>query len=250
MALICVLGWWRAEEMIFAGQFSNAQWGAFLTANETLTKACVLALTIALPVFAGVSFDWGYQSLRYAIQWQKARALHRGLSRRLETVHKQHEAEVEKLEHQLLIVDHENDESTQGYLEHHQLGQKVGAQRPVLELMVLKIAAVAVLLVGGCYLINPLVAPYLPSGRFILYVCITLGLTGLYAYRSLKGRDRPTATQLYQHRGIIWRDQPAQEQHNPPPPETDSPPPRSEERDISSVVSVSDTVLGREVKAS
>lgn len=251
IALISILGWWRGEGMIFAGQFSNAQWGAFLSANETLTKVCVTTLTIALPVFAGISFDWGYQSFRYAFEWRKARALHRHLCRKLETVRKQHEAQVEKLELQAKILDQENQESTQGYLEHYALGQAVGAQRPGLELITLKIAAVTLLIVGGCYLVNPLAARFLPSGRLILYTCITLGLAGLYAYRLLKGRDRPTSTQLYQQRGVNWREKPNQKRQDATT-ETAAPEsaPFSGEHEVTSVSPQTDRTLKPVVRVS
>src|SRR5207253_995081 len=51
LRLLVLLGWWRSEEMIFAGSLHKDLLAQFLGQNPTLTRSTVTLLTAALPVF-------------------------------------------------------------------------------------------------------------------------------------------------------------------------------------------------------
>lgn len=204
--VIFILGRWRAVQMLFAASLSDSEWGRFLSVNETLSVACVTLLTLALPVFAAVAFDWGATKSRYALLWIRARRDYVGLSHRLETLRKKREAGVEKLEHQVQILVHHGKEMQSAYLENYELGRAIGAQKPRLSMPILRIAGLVVLVAAVCVVIDPLLTDYLPQGgRLILYACLTAGIGGLYAYRTLRLWERPTPQSLYRDRGVIWR---------------------------------------------
>ena len=57
---VFVLGWWRAEEMIYASGLVQGAWASFLSQNQMLTRVCVILLTLGLPTFAAIAFDWGF----------------------------------------------------------------------------------------------------------------------------------------------------------------------------------------------
>ena len=43
---VFVLGWWRAEEMIYASGLVQGAWASFLSQNQMLTRVCVILLTL------------------------------------------------------------------------------------------------------------------------------------------------------------------------------------------------------------
>jgi hypothetical protein len=57
-SLLLVLGWWRAEELIY-GATLNPTLGGFLSQNAMLTRVCVILLTLGLPVFVAATLNWG-----------------------------------------------------------------------------------------------------------------------------------------------------------------------------------------------
>jgi succinate dehydrogenase hydrophobic anchor subunit len=208
-ALVCVLGWWRAEEMIFAAEVVGDEWQNFLSQNPTLTKVCVTLLTIGLPIFAAIAFDWGFDRLRLAWEWRKARWADARYSRKLDAAQKKLEAEQEKRDQQIAILEQQKREWTNTYLEKHELGRLLGAHQRPLARVIFECLVVAALILAGCVLLDPILADYMPSGstRILLYGLVTLGLGGLYTKHALKAWERPTPEQLYNNRAIRWHNE-------------------------------------------
>ncbi|MEK6320465.1 MAG: hypothetical protein AABN33_02155 [Acidobacteriota bacterium] len=221
VSLVSFLGWWRAEELIFAGSVGGDELGEFLGENPTLTRVVITLLTIGLPVFAAIAFEHGFDSLHAAWQWRKARRAHRRHAKALNDAQKQLEARDAEVEHQVAALDEQRKEWRGSYLHNHELGTIVGAHRRPLRQVVLKIAAVAVLIFAIWLLLDPLVSAYIesPVNRAMLAVLLTFSLGGLYAARAIKSWDRPSPEELYKHRRVIWRNETGEQKRPPIPPE-------------------------------
>jgi len=203
---VFVLGWWRAEEMIYASGLVQGAWASFLSQNQMLTRVCVILLTLGLPTFAAIAFDWGFAKLRYAWEWRKAKRAFWRLSTNLDVTEKKLEGDIEKRDRQIAALDEQKKEWISAYLENHEVGRIVGAQRQPLWQIWLKIAAVTLLVLASCFVLDPLVAGFINSGRLLIYLLITLALSGIYAYYALSAWDRPKPLQLYKQRAIKWRE--------------------------------------------
>ncbi len=202
---VFVLGWWRAEEMIYASGLVQGAWGSFLGQNQMLTRVCVILLTLGLPTFAAIAFDWGFAHLRYAWEWRKAKRAFWKLSTQLDVTEKKLEGDIEKRDRQIAALEEQKKEWTNAYLENHEVGRIVGAQRQPLWQILVKVAAVTLLVITGCFVLDPLIIGFVTSGRLLIYLLITLALTGIYAYYALNAWDRPKPLQLYKQRAIKWR---------------------------------------------
>jgi hypothetical protein len=207
-AFIAVLGWWRATEMIFAStQQPNSKSAIFLGLNPTLTRICVTLLTIGLPVFAAIASKWGFDSLRLASVWQGARRQFKRFSSQFNKYSRQIEAEREKTQHSITALEKACEQEVNVYLHNHELGRVVGAQQVPLWQIKFKIAAVVLVIVAVCFLIDPALADYIKPMvlRILMYVFATPGLGGLYGYYAFKAWDRPTPEQLYEQQATNWR---------------------------------------------
>ena len=202
---VFVLGWWRAEEMIYASSLVQGAWGSFLGQNQTLTRVCVILLTLGLPTFAAIAFDWGFTHLRYAWEWRKAKRAFWKFSKQLDETQKKLEGDIEKRDRQIAALEEQKKEWTNAYLENHEVGRIVGAQRQPLWQILVKIAAVTLLVLTGCFVLDPVIAGFIKSARLLIYLFVTLALSGIYTYYALNAWDRPTPLQLYKQRAIKWR---------------------------------------------
>jgi hypothetical protein len=207
LLLVSILGWWRAEEMMFAASAQSGEWQDFLSQNATLTRCVVILLTTGLPVFVALAFEWGLDGLRLAWEWRKSRRDYRKTSATLERTRKDLEGEFEKKNSRQKALDELREEWKQAYLQNHELGRRVGARRLPLWRVILKIGAVVFVIVMICLLADPLVSGYILSDftRLLLYTCVTIGLGGLYAAHAIKAWDRPNARQLYKQQATLWR---------------------------------------------
>jgi hypothetical protein len=209
LSLVFVLGWWRAEEMIFAASLQAGEAASFLNHNQTQTTVCVILLTVGLPVFAAVAFEYAFNHLYLAWEWRKARYTFVNSSSQLDQTRKRIEATNERVSHQISGLDEQRKEWTNAYLQSYELGRKVGAQKEPLWPVVIKIVPVTLCALLFCLLFNQVLANYVTSVliRSLIYTCATLGLAALYACRMLKIWRRPTPLQLYKQRATIWRNE-------------------------------------------
>jgi hypothetical protein len=209
LLLVSILGWWRAEEMMFAASAQPGEWQEFLSHNATLTRCVVVLLTTGLPIFVALAFEWGLDRLRVAWEWRKSRRAYRKTSGALEQTKKALESDFEKKESRLKSLDELREEWKQAYLQNHDLGQKVGARRLPLWRVMLKIGAVVFVILAICLFADAVVSNFIGSDftRILLYVCLTVGLGGLYATYAIKAWDRPTAKQLYKQQATLWRNE-------------------------------------------
>lgn len=206
LAFVSFLGWWRAEEMIFAASEQGGAWREFLSQNPMLTRVLVTLLTTGLPVFVALAFEWGLEGLRLSWEWRKTRRAFYRYSKRLDTIRKALEAETEKKESRLRLLGEMREEWRQVYVQNHELGRKVGAHQLPLWRAVLKIVTVTLLLLTACLLLDPWLEDYIASvlSRGVIYACAVLGLGGMYAAGAIKAWDRPTPRQLYENRATLW----------------------------------------------
>jgi len=212
LTFVFFLGWWRAEQMIFAASLQRAgAWKQFLSNNPGLTRAVVVLLTTGLPIFVAIVFEWGLDEMRLAWEWRKARFQTHRFAKRLNAAEKKLESENEALNSRLLELDKTCDEWKGGYQHHHALGKQIGAWKTPLWRVILKITAVLFVIAAVCFLLDPYLSSYIPSdsARVFVYALVTLGLGGLYAAHSIKAWDRPNARQLSRQRATIWREPPA-----------------------------------------
>lgn len=206
-ALVFILGWWRAEEMIYAASVQTGGWKEFLSNNPTLTRIVVVLLTTALPVFVAIASEWGLNGLHLAWHWRKARAVYKRLCKRLAHTEKALETENETRDARKRALAQMQEEWKQAYLQNHELGQKTGAWKLPLWWVVMKICAVPLLVLVFCLLVDPIVAQYILSDalRWLLYGCLTVGLGVLYAARAIRAWERPNPKQLFDHKKTIFR---------------------------------------------
>jgi hypothetical protein len=206
-ALVFILGWWRAEEMIYAAAVQTGAWKEFLSNNPTLTRVVVVLLTTALPVFVAMAFEWGLNGAHFAWEWRKSRALYKRVNRQLDHAQKAVEREIEANDARKRALAQKCEEWKQAYLGNHELGQKTGAWKLPLWWVVLKICAVPLLVLVFCMLVDPIVARYILADgmRWLLYGCLTLGLGVLYAGHAIRAWERPTPKELYDHKATIFR---------------------------------------------
>ena len=213
-ALVFILGWWRAEEMIYAASVQTGAWKDFLADNPTLTRLVVVLLTTALPVFVALTFEWGLNGLHLAWEWRKARAIYKRVGKQLDHTRKALEKEFETKDARKRALTQMSEEWKQAYLQNHELGEKTGAWKLPLWWVVLKICAVPLLVLVACLLIDPIVAQYILSDgmRWLLYACLTIGVGVFYAAHAIKNWERPTPRQLFKDKATIFRDQQERQQ--------------------------------------
>ena len=206
-ALVFILGWWRAEEMIYAASVQTGAWKDFLTNNPTLTRMVVVLLTTALPVFVALAFEWGLNGLHLAWEWRKSRAIYKRVAKQLDHAQKALEKENETKDARKRALAQMREEWKQAYLQNHELGQKTGAWKLPLWWVVLKICAIPLLVLVFCLLADPIIARYILSDgmRWLLYACLTLGAGVLYAAHAIRAWERPSPKQLFDHKATIFR---------------------------------------------
>jgi ABC-type multidrug transport system fused ATPase/permease subunit len=217
LVLVFILGWWRAEEMIYAAAVQPGPWKEFLANNTVLTRLVVVLLTTALPIFVAIAFEWGLNGLHLAWEWRKSRETYKHITKQLDSTQKELEQKIEGRDSRIRELEQMREEWKQAYLQNHELGQKTGAWQTPLWRVVLKIAAVVLLVLTICLLLDPITAKYIESGwmRSLLYGCMTLGFGVLYASRAIKAWDRPTAGQLYDQKATIFRSESSENDARP-----------------------------------
>jgi ABC-type multidrug transport system fused ATPase/permease subunit len=211
LTFVFFLGWWRAEQMIFAASLQHTgAWKQFMADNPGLTRAVVVLLTTGLPIFVAIVFEWGLDGLRLAWEWRKARYEVRRFGKLLNRTEKKLESENETRDSKLAELNETCEEWKNGYAHHHAMGKQIGAWKTPLWRVILKIAAVVFILAAACFLLDPLISAYVVSeaARLFIYALVTLGFGGLYAAHAIKAWDRPNAKQLFKQRATIWRDAP------------------------------------------
>lgn len=209
LAFVFFLGWWRAEQMIFAASLQHTgAWKQFMADNPGLTRAVVVLLTTGLPIFVAIVFDWGLDGLRLAWEWRKARNQVRKFGKLLNSTEKRLESENEARESKLAELDTTCEEWKSAYEHNHAMGKQIGARKIPLWRVTLKIAAVVFILAALCFLLDPLISTYIVSeaARLFIYGLVTFGFGGLYAAHAIKAWDRPNAKQLLKQRATIWRE--------------------------------------------
>ncbi len=220
--LLVVLGWWRGSEMLFAAEATGGEWAAFMASAATLTCLCVTLLTVALPIFAAVIGEAAFRELFLA--WAVLRtdyALARAAAR-LHRLTKRLEAKEVKLAETLEALTKEEERLRHVYLEHHELGRRLGATQEPSARLVLRCGAVALLVLLACALADPFLARFIAdeTTRGFLTILAVTGIGGLYCAHAWRSWERPTPARLFRARAVHWREDPA---ITPPPSRTERP---------------------------
>jgi hypothetical protein len=206
-AFVFVLGWFRAEQMIFAGRRQGGALGEFLAHNPNLTLACVTLLTIGLPVFTAVACEWGLDRLRLAWERHKTCLDFWRSTWQLQFARKRLNSVITRCHYRVTVLAERQKELAAIYWQNYELGQVIGArQQPWWQVFCL-ILAVPLLILAAWLLVEQILPVHAFSGllRGMFYAFSALGLSGLHAYRLLKAWERPTARQLYRQRATLWR---------------------------------------------
>ncbi|MGH8772598.1 MAG: hypothetical protein ACREV2_15705, partial [Burkholderiales bacterium] len=210
-----IFGWWRGTEVVFASLQTADLGNTFAADNPTLTKLFVTLATIALPVGAALSLEYGLERLRLAYEWRKSRSDSQKFSKRLDRSQKRLEAAKEKRDHEREKLAQIRDEWLNAARQSHAEGQRVGAHREPLARVLFKtvmvgILIIVVVLVASYVIVDNWLAAYIVSdlGRLTLYLLAAFGIAGWYAERQLRRWDRPTAEELYQRRKTHWHNVP------------------------------------------
>lgn len=204
-ALIFMLSRFRAGSMIFAASLQQSALGRFFNEYRELTNWTVTLLTVALPIFAAVALNWGLRGLQLACEWRKARRIFLKVSRQLNEKSKTLEALCEERACRLAALEQERQMWTSDYLREYRLGELIGVrQRPFRE-VVIKIYAVASLILLVWLWLDPVPVESAIAKGFLAMLA-TLGLGGFYAYFVLQSWERPSPEQIYKHRAVIWRE--------------------------------------------
>jgi hypothetical protein len=205
--LLVVMGWWRAEEMVFGAGAQGGDLGNFLAANGLLTRVCVTLLSAGLPVFAAVVLDWALTTLRRGMEWRSARRDILSYPAQLGQAEKQLESEKERCERQIAVTEKQRDEWISMYEQGYAVGRAVGARKIPSWQVALKIAAALAVTLVLCVVVELCVPEQSTRAglRVLAYALVTSAVVTIYSYRVLKVWDRPEIQELFEHRVVVWR---------------------------------------------
>lgn len=216
---LIAIGIYRA----FILEIFEAEGDAVLTRlyDETsyLNKFVMVVLTAGLPIGATFAFEYGWYGLNRWKEWRKSRRDAVKFKKRFETAFKQREAETEKLAKRLEELDETCNSWQSAQRQAHAEGSRLKARRrPFWEIMPLLIGVSMLIFFGVMFLsylfFDAGLAATIESetGRFALYLLLTLGLILLSVYVVLKRWNSPTPEQFYAGRTVRWETAEAPEQ--------------------------------------
>lgn len=201
--VLWTLGRWRALQMMFVADGTLAE---FLQLNVGLMVTFVTLLTVALPLVSAVALDWATRASHYGWLWTQSQRTLSGLHRQLEQTRKRRAAVIDKRDHELELARQHGVILQCLYLEHHELGRHLGADRAPLYLFVLRAAVLGMALGAGAVAVEAVVGWGVWSGvRLTFYALFVLALTGAYAARLWRVHTCPSPRELFQWRRVRWQ---------------------------------------------
>jgi len=206
-----VFGWWRGEEVVFAGQqIENGN--TFAAENAFLTKVLLTLVTIELPTLAAVALEFGLEKLRFWKEHSTAKSDFFRFSKLLETNRKRLESANEKRDIELERVKKERESWLFAARDAFETGRKTGAHKRPLWTVLFSTAVVGVLIfvsvmVFAFVFVDQPLSLFIENDafRFGLFLLTVGGLTGLFAIHAFRKRDRPTAKELFRERVTHFR---------------------------------------------
>jgi|GEM_PF-3385169 len=230
-----VFGWWRGEEVVFAGQqIENGN--TFAAENAFLTKVLLTLVTIALPTLAAVALEFGLEKLRFWKEHSTAKSDFFRFGKLPETNRKRLESANEKRDIELERVKKERESwlfaardafetgrETGAHKRHNfrdasltckefETGRETGAHKRPLWTVLFSTAVVGVLIfvsvmVFAFVFVDQPLSLFIENDafRFGLFLLTVAGLTGLFAIHAFRKRDRPTAKELFRERVTHFR---------------------------------------------
>lgn len=208
---LAIFGWWRGEEVIFAGLQGGES--TFASENPWLTRILLTLVTIALPITAAFLMDFGLKWLRFFWERFKARSDFQRFTKEVDENQKKLEAAHEKRAAELEKIEQDRESWLSAARDNWEQGKVIGAwKRPFWEAVVLPTTIVGILIfvivmIVGMVLIDPMLAEFIGSdlSRVALLVLFSIGLTGLFAMHFIRKWNRPTDEELFKQRATHWQ---------------------------------------------
>lgn len=208
---LAIFGWWRGEEVIFAGKQDGGS--TFASENALLTRVLLMLVTIALPITAAFFLDFGLKGLRFFRERLNARSDFQKFTREVDENQKKLEAAHEKRVAELEKIEQDRESWLGSARDSWEHGRITGAWKlPFWQAVVMPTAIVGILIfvivmIAGMVLIDPVLAQFIESDLFrvALFVLLSIGLTGLFAMHFIRKWNRPTAEEIFKHPATHWQ---------------------------------------------
>ena len=188
---LSTIGLLRATELTFSVGQNNPQ-AEFLAKHPSLANVGLVSLTALLALAASICLDEACHGLGFAWEWRKRVAKVVRLRRRLAEMRVQAAFAESDCEEFLSLVRARCCEKGEAAFRLYSRGSKCG-QLPDFWSRIARCAAVAVLLVAGCALVNSTMSRVVPSilSRLIVYAGGLTGSVLLFASHHLKRPASP-----------------------------------------------------------
>lgn len=208
---LAIFGWWRGEEVIFAGTQDGES--TFASENPWLTRILLTLVTIVLPITAAFLMDFGLKGLRFFWERFKARSNFQKFTKEVDENQKKLEAAHEKRAAELEKIEQDREMWLSSARDSWEQGRTIGAwklpfwQAVVMPTIIAGILIFVIVMIAGMVLIDPVLAGFIENDifRIALFVLLSLGLTVLFAMHFIRKWNRPTNEELFNQRATHWQ---------------------------------------------
>ncbi|MBX3280755.1 MAG: hypothetical protein KF868_22385 [Acidobacteria bacterium] len=210
LVLFVLLGLFRASEMIFAhGLDPESDLGRFVSEHDVLTRATIVALTVALPVGGAIALSHGIGIVREWARWMRIRFLCMHHHRRTHVVAREIDAVRERLAKDTAAVRLGGEALKAEYEYGQDQGRTLGLYRLPVWFYALKTAAVVALTFFLIYVADQWAQARwgeMDSIRWLFYGLLGAAVGALYGARQWFVRERPSPEDL--HWKPHWAEEP------------------------------------------
>lgn len=207
VTLLILLGVFRANETIFAGQVNDMP--KFLAENPNLTRALFAMLTLLLPLGLVVCLDVSLKKLGFAIEWRRAKRKYEQLVSANEAAAKAVTGQEELLKESLLVLEQNAAEFQECYKHNYDRGKHNGAWRkprwiPILQTSVVFLGSLAVLTLLNL-LVSLILGDSFMAVRIAIVCLVTFAVTAFAACGYWRRWTLPSDDELYTDQATLFR---------------------------------------------